>query len=77
MVIELLYKLGELTIIDLVGDLQVFKLHHLLSRQNQNVTGKGKGISFKTTKGSSANKDVSTTIVCDEKPLRAVVPRRM
>lgn len=42
--LQLASKLRELTLNKLVGDLQVFKLHHLLSKHNQNIFGKGKGI---------------------------------
>lgn len=66
MVIKSMYKWGELTMKELVGNLQVFKFHHLLLRQNQIVVGKGKSIVLKTTKGSGSNKEARTTFLIDK-----------
>lgn len=66
MVIKSMYKWGELTMKELVGNLQVFKFHHLLLRQNQIVVGKGKSIVLKTTKGSGSNKKARTTLLIDK-----------
>lgn len=65
-VIESTYKPGELTINELVVDLQVFKLHHLLSRHHQVSIGKGKIIAFKTIKGNDSSKEVCTIMLSDK-----------
>lgn len=61
-----MYKLRELSVTDLVGDLQVFELHHFLSRKGQMDDVKGKSIVFKTTKGNGSCIKVNTTVVSDE-----------
>lgn len=65
-VIESRYEPRELIAINLVADLQVFELHHILPRQGQTIGGKGKSITLKTTKGSGSSKEVYTVINSDE-----------
>lgn len=66
MVIESMYKLGKLTTNELVGDLELFELHHLLPIQNQVVIGKGKNIALESTERSGTNTEANTTILSDK-----------
>lgn len=65
-IIESMCKLGEVSVKQLVSDLQVFKHYHLLLKHGQIDVEKGKKISLKTIKSSVPNRDVNTTIVNDE-----------
>lgn len=60
---ESMYRSGELTINALVGNLQVYELHHLLPTQEQLISKKGMSLALKTTKGSSSSKDVNAFMV--------------
>lgn len=54
-VIKYMYKPTELTINELVGYLQVFKIHNLLTKQD-----------LKTIKGSSFSIEMNSTLVSDD-----------
>lgn len=58
-VLESMYKLEELTVNELIGDLHVFELHHLLRRQEQLGSKKRKKVVLKIVQESSPNNDIS------------------
>lgn len=65
-VIESMYKLGKLSITELVSNLQIFELCHLLPKQDQMVVGKEKTIAFKTTQGNSFSIETNAIVSSDE-----------
>lgn len=57
--LETYFKPGEITIDDLAGDFQTYKMHHFLPRKIQLAIKKGNNITLKLTKGIGSSRNVN------------------
>lgn len=60
------FKLGELTVNDLVGNLQAYEMHHFLPWIGELATDRGKKISLKITKDGDNNTFVNQIMANDD-----------
>lgn len=65
-ILESMYNPGQLTINELVGDLQFFKFHHLLPKQDQINVEKGKSLALKSTKDNGHSKYMNAKSLSDD-----------